>query len=69
MLKYPFKKIPGSNKSEKPIDVTGIDKIHLKCDCIKGGFVNGEREPILFGLELNKPRGQKIPQKTKNKTF
>ena len=26
--------LPGSSKSNKPINITGIDKIHLKCDCI-----------------------------------
>ena len=39
--------IAGSYKSDKPINITGIDKIHLKCDCIQGSIVNGIREPIL----------------------
>ena len=38
--------IAGSYTSEKPINITGIDKIHLKCDCIQGSIVNGIREPI-----------------------
>ena len=33
--------LPGSYKSDKPINITGIDKIHLKCDCINGSIVNG----------------------------
>ena len=33
--------IAGSYKSDKPINITGIDKIHLKCDCINGSIVNG----------------------------
>ena len=28
--------IAGSYKSDKPINITGIDKIPLKCDCIQG---------------------------------
>ena len=35
--------IAGSYKSDKPINITGIDKIHLKCDCIQGSIVNGIR--------------------------
>ena len=27
--------IPGTYKGDKPINITGIDKIHLKADCIK----------------------------------
>ena len=46
--------IPGSYKSNKPIIITGIDKIHLKCDCI-----NGCRGPILYSFALDKPPGHK----------
>ena len=38
--------IAGSYKSDRPINITGIDKNHLKCDCIQGSIVNGIREPI-----------------------
>ena len=34
-----YRLIAGSYKSEKPINITGIDKVHLKCDCIIGSFV------------------------------
>ena len=33
--------IPGTYKSEKPNNNNGIDKIHLKCDCVDGSIVNG----------------------------
>ena len=33
--------IAGSYKGDKPINITGTDKIHLKCDCIQGSIVNG----------------------------
>ena len=45
--------IAGSHKSEKPINYTGIDKIHLKCDCIQGIIVNGTREPISCSFALS----------------
>ena len=51
---YPLDDIDGfyqlvaeSYTSDKPINITGTDKIHLKCDCIQGSIVNGTREPIL----------------------
>ena len=28
-------KTPRTYKTEKPFNLTGSDKIHLKCDCIK----------------------------------
>ena len=42
-----YQLIAGLYKSDKPIKFTGIDKIHLKCDCIQGSIVNGIREHIL----------------------
>ena len=50
----------GSYKSDKPVNVTGIDEVHLKCDCITGSFVNGVREPILYSFALDKRPGHKI---------
>ena len=54
--------LPGSYKSDKPVIITGIEKIHKKCDCINESIVNGIREPILFSFALNK-------QRFKNQTF
>ena len=31
--------LAGSYKSVRPINITGIDKLHLKCDCIQGSIV------------------------------
>ena len=45
-----YQLIAGSYKSDKPIKITGIDKIHLKCDCIHGSLVNGIREPFCLVL-------------------
>ena len=55
-----YQLIAGSYKSDKPIDITGFDKIHLKCDCIQGSIVNGKREPILFSFALSSSPGHKI---------
>ena len=55
-----YQLILGSYISDKPINITGIDKIHLKCDCIQGSIVNGIREPILYSFALSAPPGHKI---------
>ena len=52
--------IAGSYKSGKPINVTEIDNVHLKCDCIQSSIVNGIREPILYGFAPISPPGHKI---------
>ena len=54
-----YQLIAGSYKSDKPINNTGIDKIHLKCDCIQGSIVNGIREPNLYSFALSSPAGHK----------
>ena len=61
--------IAGSYKSDKPINITGIDKVHLKCDCIQGSIVNGVREPILFSFALSSPPGHKIYKEPRVKLF
>ena len=42
--------ISKSYKSDKPINITGIDKMHIKCDSINGSILNGIREPICIVL-------------------
>ena len=61
--------IPGSYKSDKPINITGIDKVHLKCDVVDGSIVNGVREPILNSFALDQPPGHKIYKEPKVKLF
>ena len=61
--------LPGSYQSSKPISITGIDKFHLKCDCIQGSIINGKREPILFSFALSSPPGHKIYKKLRVKLF
>ena len=43
-----YQVLPGSYKSDTPINITGIDKVHLKSDCLRGSIVNGIREPIFI---------------------
>ena len=61
--------LPGSYESDKPNIITGIDKIHLKCNCVQGLIVNVVREPILFSFALSSPPGQKIQIEPKVKLF
>ena len=64
-----IRRILGSYKSDKPVKTTGIEKIHLKCDCINGSNVNGTRESILYPFTLNSPPGHKICKKPLLKLF
>ena len=61
--------IAGSYISNKPNNITGIDKIHLKCDCVEGSIVNGTREPILYSFPLSSPPGHKIYKEPRVKLF
>ena len=64
-----YQLIAGSYKSDKPINITGIDKVHLKSDCIQGSIVNGVREPILYSFALSSPPGHKIYKEPRVKLF
>ena len=59
--------IPGSYKSDKSLNITGIDKILLKCDCINRSMPNSTREPSLYRFSLEKPPGHEIYKKSRNK--
>ena len=61
--------IAGSYKSDRPINITGIDKNHLKSDCIQGSIVNGVREPILYSFALSSPPRHKIYNEPRIKLF
>ena len=58
-----------SYKSDKPINITGIEKILLKADCINGSIVNGVRGPILYPFALTSPQGHKKYKETRIKQF
>ena len=64
-----YQLIAGSYKSDRPINITGIDKIHFKADGILGSIINGVRKPILYSFALSSSPGQKKIKRTKGKTF
>ena len=64
-----YQLIAGSYKSDRPINITGNDKVYSKCDCIQGSIVNGIPEPILYSLALSKPPGHKIYKEPGVKLF
>ena len=51
---------PGTYKSDKPVNITGIVKIDLKCDCLQRSIVNGTREPVLYTFALSSPPGHEL---------
>ena len=61
--------ISGLYEGNKPFNITGIDKVHLKCDLVDGSIVNGVREPILYSFALDQPPGHKIYKEPKVKLF
>ena len=61
--------IAESYKSDRPINITEVDEIHLKCDCMQGSIVNGFREPVLYSFALSSPPGHKIYREPKIKLF
>ena len=62
-----YQLIAGSYKSDKPINITGIDKVYLKW--YNGSIVNGVREPILYSFALSSPPGHKIYKEPRIKLF
>ena len=46
--------------SQKIVNLSSTNKIHLKCDAIDGSVVNGVRQPILYSFVLDKRSGYKI---------
>ena len=64
-----FQLIPGTEKSDRPINNTSIVNVHLKCGCINGSIVNSVRESILYSFALDQPPGHKIYKEPKVKLF
>ena len=60
---------PGTHKNDKPINIMGVDKVHLKSDCIQGSIVNGNREQILYSFALSSTADQKIYKEHRIKLF
>ena len=59
--------MPGSYESKRPFNITGIDKIHLKGDCIQGSIVDRVHEPVMYSFLSDKPPGHKFHHSAKNK--
>ena len=51
---------PGKYTSDELLNLSTINKIHLKCDGIDGSIVDGIQEPILFSFILDTPLVYKI---------
>ena len=64
-----YQLIAASYESDKPNNITGNDKVHLKCNVVDGSIVNGVREPILYSFALDQPPGHKIYKEPKVKLF
>ena len=43
--------------SQKIVNLSSTNEIHLKCECIDGSIQNGLRQPIPFSFVLDKPSG------------
>ena len=48
-----YQLIAASYKGDRPTNITGFDKVHLKFDCIDGSFFKGIRGPILYSFGLS----------------
>ena len=46
--------------SQKIVNLSNTNEIHLKCDCIDGSIQDGVRQSILFSFVLEKPAGYKV---------
>ena len=46
--------------SQKIVNLSSTNKIHLKCDVIDGSVVDGLRQPILYSFLLDKLPGYKV---------
>ena len=46
--------------SQKMVNLSSTNKIHLECDCIDGSIQDGLRQPILYSFVLDKKPGYKV---------
>ena len=46
--------------SQKIVNLSSTNKIHLNCDIIDGSIQDGVRQPILFSFVSDKPSGYKV---------
>ena len=55
--------------SQKIVNLSNTNKIHLKCGVIDGSVVNGLRQPILYSFVLDKKPGYKFFFRTRNNSL
>ena len=60
---------PGTYINYKRNNNTGVEKVHLNCDCTKGANVNGVRQPILYSFGLTSPPAHKKIKEPRIKLF
>ena len=46
--------------SDKFLNLSIINKVHLKCDIIDGSILDGKRQPILFSFVSDKRHGYEV---------
>ena len=61
--------ITGSYKSDKSINFTGIDNVHLKCNCFSGSFLKRVRQAFWNSFALSSPPGLKKFEEPRIKLF
>ena len=64
-----YQLVAGTYKSDKPNNITGIDKVLLKCDCFNGSTVNSARKPIFYSFALSSQPGHKMYEEPRIKVF
>ena len=61
VLGFPNKKYrAGTHLTEKVLNISTVDKVHLICNCVDGPIVNAKGESILFSSSLDARPGYKI---------
>ena len=55
--------------SQKIVNLSSTNKIHLKYDAIDGSVVDGIRQPILYSFVLDKPSGYKVFSEPETKYY
>ena len=60
---------PGTYKSDKHVNITGVDKFLLQCKCKQGSIVNGIRKTILYSFVFSSPPVHKIYKEPRIELF
>ena len=55
--------------SQKIVNLSNTNKMHMKCDATDGSVVNGVRQPILYSFVLDKTSGYKVFSEPETKHY